>query len=88
MRASQTQTALLACLHDEMGRVVRAESLCAVLGHNGRNRRKELHILRQYMAWVRQTLSAHKLPYVLTVAPDLGYALCEIRRRRGGKNGH
>jgi hypothetical protein len=37
-----------------------------------------MHILRQYIGWVKRTLVMHKLPLAVAVASDVGYALCEI----------
>jgi hypothetical protein len=38
-------------------------------------------MLRQYTMRVKDTLAAHKAPYVLAVAKDIGYALCELAEK-------
>jgi hypothetical protein len=37
-----------------------------------------VHILRQYVTWIRQFLDKHRVPYRLATIHDFGYALCEI----------
>jgi hypothetical protein len=84
VEGSQRHIAVLACLYDELGHVVPYKRLCPVLGQKTTGP-TSLHLLRQYTTWIRQTLAVNKSPYVLTVAADVGYALCEIsatRRRR------
>ena len=80
VRATQTQVALLECLHAHKGRVVPYAPLCRVIGHK-EARDPQLHILRQYAAWITKLLRAHKVPLVLTVAWGTGYALCEAEPR-------
>jgi DNA-binding winged helix-turn-helix (wHTH) protein len=77
VRASETQAALLLYLYEKVGRVVPYERLCLVLGYRSMNDAR-LHVLRQYVTWVKRTLAKHEAPYVLAVTPDLGYALCEV----------
>jgi hypothetical protein len=68
---------LLACLRENLGRVVPYERLCSCLGHESK-RRMPKHLLRQYMTGIKHTLAAHDAPYVLTVAQNVGYALCKV----------
>jgi DNA-binding response OmpR family regulator len=76
-QASETQAAILACIFTHLGRVVSYRRLGLILGYKTMGI-KERHVLRQYMAWVKRTLTTHKASYVLTVANHLGYAMCEI----------
>jgi hypothetical protein len=69
------------CLWSNAGRVTTYKRLCSLIGHNGTDSR-QLHILRQYMAWVSQTLAAHRVPYIVTTARGVGCALCEDRRKK------
>jgi DNA-binding response OmpR family regulator len=73
--ASQTQTALLACLHENQGHIVSYKQLARLLGHRS-TRPEQLHILRQYASWITKTLAAHKALCMLAVAPRVGYVLC------------
>ena len=73
--ATQTQTALLACLHKNQGHVVSYKQLSQILGHKSA-RTPQLHILRQYVLWISKTLAAHKALCILAVAPRIGYVLC------------
>jgi hypothetical protein len=38
-------------------------------------------MLRQYTMWIKDTLATHKARYVLAVATDIGYALCELAEK-------
>jgi DNA-binding response OmpR family regulator len=75
VEASQTQTALLACLHQNQGHVVPYKQLGRLLGHKS-TRPEQLHILRQYASWITKTLAAHRALCILAVAPRVGYVLC------------
>jgi hypothetical protein len=75
--APDRHVALLACLYDNRGRVVPYKRLFSTLGYEGR-RDVQKHLLRQYMAWIKRALSQHEAPYVLSVAQNVGYALCEL----------
>jgi hypothetical protein len=77
VRARGAQRALLACLYDELGRMVTYERLCRVIGHQSCGER-QIHILRQQMMFVRQLLTKHETRYFLAVAAGVGYALCEV----------
>jgi DNA-binding response OmpR family regulator len=68
---------LLACLYDELGRVVPYERLCRVIGHQSSGER-QMHILRQQMMFVRRLLTKHETRYFLAVVAGVGYALCEM----------
>ena len=78
VRASATQVALLACLHDDQGHVVPYERLGRILGYKS-TQMPERRILRQYVLWIKKTLAAHKALCVLAVAVDTGYVLCGHR---------
>ena len=73
--ASQTQTALLACLHKNQGHIVPYKQLGGLIGHKS-TRPEQRHILRQYASWITKTLAAHKALCMLAVAPRVGYVLC------------
>jgi DNA-binding response OmpR family regulator len=83
VRTPRAQVALLACLYKELGRVVPYERLCLAIGH--RSAQKTQHSLRQHMLLLRQMLAAYKLPYVLAVAQNVGYALCDKPRPATGR---
>jgi hypothetical protein len=57
--ASQKQTRLLACLHENHGRIVSYERLIQVLGHKTVGR-PQVHILQQYVFCISKILAAHK----------------------------
>jgi DNA-binding response OmpR family regulator len=73
----QAQVALLACLYNELGRVVPYDRLCRVIGHRS-SQERQLHILRQQMLLVRQLLAKHKPGCFLAVSAGVSYALCEV----------
>jgi DNA-binding response OmpR family regulator len=75
--ASNRHVALLACLRENLGRVVPYERLFSCLGHKSK-RKMPKHLLRQYMTWIKRTLSTHEVPYVLPVAQNVGYALYKV----------
>jgi len=75
--ATPTQIAVLAALLNQKGKVVPYERLCRAVGH-GVVRRREIHILRQYVRWAKQTLATHKTPYMIAVVKEAGYALCPM----------
>jgi DNA-binding XRE family transcriptional regulator len=77
LRLNQTHLKLLACLLDNLGRVVPYQRLVSAVGHKS-VRLPTLHILRQYTALLRGVLTRNKAPYLLAVAPESGYALCKI----------
>jgi len=76
VEASQKHMALLACLHENQGRVVSYKQLNLILGHKSAQTPQQLHILRQYVLWISKTLAAHKALCMLAVAPRVGYVLC------------
>jgi hypothetical protein len=59
------------------GYVVPMHRLCFLLGFPNMTE-ADRHILHQYASWIGRTLAEHGLPYCLTVARNVGYALCEI----------
>jgi len=82
VKAPRAQVALVACLYSELGCVVPYERLCRVIGHQS-SRDRQMHILRQHMLLVRRMLATHKARCFLAVAPDVGYALCEVAQAQG-----
>jgi DNA-binding response OmpR family regulator len=73
--ATPAQIALLACLHENQGRILPYEHLGKLLRLKS-SRLQQRWILRQYIMWIKRTLAAHKAPCVIAVAPSVGYALC------------
>ena len=74
VEATQKNAALLACLHENQGRIVSYKQLNLILGH--KSGPQQLHILRQYVLWISKTLAAHKALCMIAVAPRVGYVLC------------
>jgi len=70
--------ALLDYLFDRLGKVITYKQLCSVLGC-GYDHRRQLsrRLLRQYAYEIKRTLEKYEAPYMLTVAANVGYALCE-----------
>jgi DNA-binding response OmpR family regulator len=77
VKAPRAEIALVACLFSELGRVVPYEQLCRAIGH-GSSRKRQMHILRQHMMFVRRLLTTHKAGCFLAVTAGVGYALCEV----------
>ena len=77
VKAARAEVALVACLYNELGRVVPYGRLCRAIGHQSSEDR-QLHILRQYMQLIRRMLATHKARCYLAVSPNVGYALCEV----------
>jgi DNA-binding response OmpR family regulator len=69
---------LLACLADNLGRVVSYENLLRNLGY--KLTPKTQHLLRQYVTALRKLLLQHKLNVALVVSREFGYGLCKIAR--------
>jgi hypothetical protein len=80
VQGNQTMLAVLARLFDNLGTVIPYEDLCLLIGHKSANS-AATHVLRQYIAWLRDQLIATKAPYVITVAGGVGYAFLQDRRR-------
>lgn len=82
IRAGQKPLALLTCLQQEMGYVVPYERLRQIMcpqksvASRG-TEREQMHLLREYMRWIRETLAAHNASCVPGVVRDVGYVLCE-----------
>ena len=74
---NQTILALLARLFDNLGAAIPYEELCLSIGHKSANWAAH-HVLRQYIAWLRDQLVATKAPYVIVVAREVGYGLCKM----------
>src|SRR3954453_6503774 len=73
---SETITALLTCLYGRLGQVVPYNQLGAALGYRRIGLRRA--VLRQYVYVLERLLAEHKAPYTVTVARNVGYALCQI----------
>jgi DNA-binding response OmpR family regulator len=78
--ASARQLAILECFHENLGTVVSYARLCSILGLPS-DEGKDLHLLRQYIKFNSDMLEANRLPHVITVAREAGYALCRIPPR-------
>jgi DNA-binding winged helix-turn-helix (wHTH) protein len=87
LEASARQLAILECLHENLGTVVSYARLCSILGLTS-DERKHLHLLRQYVKFNSDMLEANRLPYVITVAREAGYALCRICRDQRQRSIH
>ena len=70
VEATQKNAALLACLHENQGRIVSYKQLNLILGHKS-VRPQQMHVL-----WISKTLAAHKALCMIAVAPRIGYVLC------------
>ena len=82
INAPPRNVALFACLYANLGRVVPYRQLLMMIGYPARPAAQK-HLLRQYMLSIKSTLSAHKVPYVLAVAHNVGYGLCELADNHG-----
>jgi hypothetical protein len=71
--------AVAECLLDNLGRAVSYKRLVAVIGRRSDNSSSR-HLLRQYVSVLREMLVADDVPYVITVAQEVGYALCEVAK--------
>ena len=71
--------ALLDYLFNHLGKVITYKQLCSVLGC-GYDHKRQLsrRLLRQYAYEIKRTLAKYEAPYMLTVAANVGYALCEV----------
>jgi transcriptional regulator with XRE-family HTH domain len=76
VRLSKTEAALLKCLHANLGRVVSYKRLCLVIRHSP-EQDVTLRLLRQHLFAMKRRLMQCKSPYVLAVAHEQGYVLCE-----------
>jgi DNA-binding response OmpR family regulator len=74
---SRTRIALFHLLWKNNGRVIPYKRLCLVIGHS-RTGRRQLHLLRQYIRWIKGTLATQGVPYLVATSPGIGYALCEV----------
>src|SRR6187402_1788678 len=68
---------LLDRLFKSVGCVVSYEDLGLSLGYTS-VQREQRHVIRQYISEAKRLLAANGAPYVVAVAPEVGYALCEI----------
>jgi DNA-binding XRE family transcriptional regulator len=75
--------ALLARLFDNLGTIIPYEQLCLSIGHKSANL-AATHVLRQYIAWLRDQLIATKASYAITVARGVGYSLCRLAEEPRG----
>ena len=76
------ERALLECLHKNIGSAVPYRALCAILGY-GRATAARKHALQQQIVHLRRLLDERGVRMVIAVAPDVGYALCPLRRANG-----
>ena len=77
VEVNQNVVLLIERLWQNVGRVVKYDDLCLILGRV-RVGPEERHLLRQYILIIKKLLTEHRTSHVLTVASNLGYALCEI----------
>jgi DNA-binding XRE family transcriptional regulator len=71
--------AVAECLLDNLGRAVGYERLVTVIGRRSDDSSSR-HLLRQYISVLREMLLESKSPYVIAVAQEVGYCLCEIAK--------
>jgi DNA-binding XRE family transcriptional regulator len=71
--------AVAKCLLDNLGRAVSYKRLVVVIGRKSDDPTSR-HLLRQYISVLREILFAGDAPYVISVAQEFGYALCEIAK--------
>jgi len=69
--------AVAECLLDNLGRAVSHKRLVNVIGRKSDNPTSR-HLLRQYISVLREMLLESNSPYVIAVAQEVGYCLCEI----------
>jgi DNA-binding XRE family transcriptional regulator len=71
--------AVAECLLDNLGRAVSYKRLVTVIGRKSDNPTSR-HLLRQYISVLREMLVEGRSPYVIAVAQEVGYCLCEIAK--------
>jgi DNA-binding XRE family transcriptional regulator len=71
--------AVAECLLDNLGRAVSYKRLVTVIGRHSDNSSSR-HLLRQYISVLREMLVADNSPYVIAVAQEAGYVLCELAK--------
>jgi hypothetical protein len=71
--------AIAECLLDNMGRAVSYKRLVAVIGRKSDDSSSR-HLLRQYVSVLREMLLESNSPYVIAVAQEVGYCLCELEK--------
>jgi DNA-binding XRE family transcriptional regulator len=71
--------AVAECLLDNLGRAVSYKRLVTVIGRKSDNPTSR-HLLRQYISLLREMLLKSNSPYVIAVAQEVGYCLCEIAK--------
>ena len=71
--------AVAECLLDNLGRAVSYKRLVTVIGRRSDDASSR-HLLRQYISVLREMLVESKSPYVIAVAQEVGYCLCEIAK--------
>jgi DNA-binding winged helix-turn-helix (wHTH) protein len=69
------QSRLLMQLHKAMGSVVPYDKLCSIIGSTGARGKRAL---RAHVGRINRMLTARKPPVFVTVAREIGYALCEL----------
>jgi DNA-binding XRE family transcriptional regulator len=71
--------AVAECLLDNLGRAVSYKRLVTVIGRTSDNPTSR-HLLRQYISVLREMLLESNSPYVIAVAQEVGYCLCETAK--------
>jgi len=71
--------AVAECLFDNLGRAVSYKRLVIVIGRKSDNPTSR-HLLRQYISVLRAMLLDSNSPYVIAVAQEVGYCLCELAK--------
>jgi DNA-binding XRE family transcriptional regulator len=72
--------AVAECLLDNLGRAVSYKQLIAVIGRKSDDSSSR-HLLRQSVSVLREMLIADNAPYVIAVAQEVGYVLCELAKK-------
>jgi DNA-binding XRE family transcriptional regulator len=71
--------AVAECLLDNLGRAVSYKRLVTVIGRRSEDSSSR-HLLRQYISVLREMLLESRSPYVIAVAQEVGYCLCEMAK--------
>jgi DNA-binding response OmpR family regulator len=71
--------AVAECLLDNLGRAVSYKRLVTVIGRRSDDASSR-HLLRQYISLLREMLVESRSPYVIAVAREIGYCLCELAK--------
>jgi DNA-binding XRE family transcriptional regulator len=71
--------AVAECFLDNLGRAVSYKRLVTLIGRKSDNPTSR-HLLRQYISVLREMLLNSNSPYIIAVAQDVGYCLCELAK--------